>query len=109
MYCTPWARLMKSITPNTSVSPAATRNSRMPSCSPLNSWTRKRAADMGCRQGSLGSDPSRIRSRQERQRRCEGSDPVCLLQRALAGVAVGGVREHLLHDLRLELAVGALG
>src|ERR1700716_678060 len=47
MYCTPWARLMKSMTPNTSVSPAATRNSRTPSCSPLKHWTTNSDVDMG--------------------------------------------------------------
>src|SRR4051812_8183573 len=47
MYCTPWARLMKSITPNTSVSPAATRNSSTPSCNPLKHWTTNSEVDMG--------------------------------------------------------------
>src|SRR3954462_635230 len=42
MYCTPWARLMKSITPKTSVSPAATRNRSTPSCSPFSAWTSSR-------------------------------------------------------------------
>src|SRR6478672_3393769 len=47
MYCTPWARLRKAITPNTSVSPAATRNSSTPSCSPLKHWTTNSEVDMG--------------------------------------------------------------
>src|SRR6185312_8027473 len=42
MYCTPWARLMTSITPNTRVSPAAMRNSSRPSCSPFRAWTTSR-------------------------------------------------------------------
>src|ERR1700674_614815 len=105
MYCTPWARLMKSITPNTSVSPAATRNSRTPSCSPLKHWTTNRAVDMG----DPGSDPSRRRRRARANDGGEGSDPVSLLQLAVFGVAVALALENLLHDLGLELAVGALG
>src|ERR1043166_3613496 len=35
MYCTPCARLMRSITPNTRVTPASIRTSTTPSCSPL--------------------------------------------------------------------------
>src|SRR3954464_4496946 len=46
MYCTPCARLMKSITPKTSVSPAAIRNSSTPSCRPLRVWTMRRVVDM---------------------------------------------------------------
>src|SRR5215510_11766339 len=46
MYWTPCARLMKSITPKTSVSPAAIRNSRTPSCSPLRTWTTRRVVDI---------------------------------------------------------------
>src|ERR1700738_3865316 len=42
MYWTPCARLMRSITPNTSVSPAAIRNSSTPSCSPLRICTKRR-------------------------------------------------------------------
>src|SRR6185436_6711804 len=37
MYSDPCARLIMSITPNTSVSPAASRNSISPNCSPLSS------------------------------------------------------------------------
>ena len=39
MYWTPWARLMKSITPNTTVSPAATKNSNTPSWRPFSNCT----------------------------------------------------------------------
>src|SRR5271154_3625948 len=46
MYWTPWARLMKSITPKTSVKPAAIRNNRTPNCNPLRIWTRKSVPDM---------------------------------------------------------------
>src|SRR5262249_14619324 len=87
MYCTPCARLMKSITPKTSVSPAATRNRRMPSCSPLNNWTRTSGVDMGT---PIEGRPA-------------------LLQGTLGGVGVAVALEDLLHDLGLELAVGALG
>src|SRR6478672_6357088 len=41
MYCTPCARLMKSITPKTSVRPAATRKSSTPNCRPLSACTSK--------------------------------------------------------------------
>src|SRR5262245_17584728 len=100
MYCTPCARLMRSITPNTRVSPAATRNNRMPSCNPFRSWTTNRVADMTC----LGVGPL-VQSPQG-----EAAGPVPgSFQRALAGVCVGIALKHALHDLRLELAVGALG
>src|SRR6267154_2513657 len=46
MYCTPCARLMKSITPNTSVSPAAIRNSSTPSCKPFRVWTMRSVVDI---------------------------------------------------------------
>src|SRR4051812_23171979 len=48
MYCTPCARLMKSITPKTSVRPAAIRNSSTPSCRPLSVWTMRRVTLMRC-------------------------------------------------------------
>jgi hypothetical protein len=38
---------MKFITPNTSVSPAAIRNSSTPSCSPFRIWTTRSDIDMG--------------------------------------------------------------
>src|SRR5438067_2247759 len=79
MYWTPWARLMKSITPKTSVSPAAIRKSSTPSCRPLRIWTRRREVDMR------------------------------LLHRAVLHVRVGVVLEHLLHDFGLEFSVTALG
>src|SRR6266705_288678 len=41
MYCTPCARLIKSMTPKTRVRPEAIRNSRTPSCSPLSTCTMK--------------------------------------------------------------------
>src|ERR1700674_152123 len=87
MYWTPWARLMKSITPKTSVSPAAIRNSRTPSCRPLRIWSRRRAADI-----SLAPRPG-----------------TSSFHRAILDVRVGIVLEHLLDDLGLELAVGAFG
>src|SRR2546423_8364019 len=79
MYWTPCARLMKSITPNTSVRPAAIRNNRTPSCSPLRIWTTRSVVD------------------------------TVLLHRAVLGVRIGIILEYLLHNLGLELAVGALG
>src|ERR1700730_6119620 len=87
MYWTPWARLMRSITPNTSVSPAAIRNSSTPSCSPLRICTKRRVdirSLFGCR----------IRNRTP--------------HRAVLRVDVLVIAEHLLGDLGLELAVLAL-
>src|SRR5215475_11665975 len=116
MYWAPCARLMKSITPNTSVRPAATRNKRTPSCSPLRIWTARRVVDMGDpRRGHhLGARPS------PREERGAGADRIgsldCAvkrrrtsLHRTILGVRIGVVLEHLLDDLGLELAVGALG
>src|SRR6516225_9901850 len=116
MYWAPCARLMKSITPNTSVRPAATRNKRTPSCSPLRIWTARRVVDIGDPQRGrhLGARPS------PREKRGGGADRIgsldCAvkrrrtsLHRTILGVRIGVVLEHLLDDLGLELAVGALG
>ena len=46
MYREPCARLIKPITPNTSVKPADIKNNVMPSCKPFRSCSRKRAAVM---------------------------------------------------------------
>src|SRR5574337_1075368 len=81
MYCTPCARLMKSITPNTSVSPAAIRNSSTPSCRPLRVWTTTSA------RGTVRWRSAHL---------------------AVLDVRVGHVAEHLLDDLGLVAAVGAL-
>src|SRR5574337_870014 len=85
MYCTPCARLMKSITPNTSVSPAAIRNSSTPSCRPLRVWTTTSAS--GTVRGPRGARSAHL---------------------AVLDVRVGHVAEHLLDDLGLVAAVGAL-
>src|SRR5215469_11623982 len=138
MYCTPCARLMKSITPNTSVRPAATRNKRTPSCSPLRIWTARSVVDMGDpRRGhSLGALPLPFwgegwgegvqslwknhnpspqplslweREQIERAGWTLPRSRRTSLHRTILGVRIGVVLEHLLDDLRLELAVGALG
>src|SRR3954466_9202444 len=80
MYCTPCARLMKSITPNTRVSPAATRNSSTPNCRPFRACTR--------------NSPKLIRG---------SAHP------AFGRPGVGVVLQHLAHGFGLELAVGAPG
>src|SRR6476619_7402513 len=92
MYCTPCARLMKSITPNTSVSPAAIRNSSTPNCKPLSVWTMSSVVDI-----RVSLSLPRKRGRDKR-----------LLHRAVGNVRIGVVREHLLRDFGLVLAVGAL-
>src|ERR1041384_2577742 len=115
MYCTPCARLMKSITPNTSVSPAATGNSSTPSCSPLKHWTTNSAVDMGVPTRHPGIRASEYPGprRQVSQRRAgsrlsalkrSGRDDGCsvLLQLTVLGVAVALGLEDLLHDLGLE-------
>src|SRR6266404_8803421 len=97
MYWTPCARLMKSITPNTRVSPAAIRNSSTPSCSPLSTWTRKMAVDIEAGQAFSWSSPA-LRLRGGRAPR---SDPLpsALFHRTILGMRIGVVLEHLLHDL----------
>src|SRR5216683_2175513 len=98
MYCTPCARLMKSITPNTSVRPAATRNRRTPSCSPLRIWTARRVVDM--------SDPRRaVISVLGERAACAPRTRGISLHRTILGVRIGVVLEFLLVDLRLELRV----
>src|SRR5215831_4293047 len=107
MYWTPCARLMKSMTPNTRVSPAAMRKSSTPSWSPLRVWTRRRPVDMPA-----------VRSPDGAKRNPGSASPhsasllratTISLHRAILDVGVGVVREHLLHDLGLELAVRTLG
>ena len=49
MYSDPCARFIMSITPNTSVSPAASRNSISPNCRPLSNCSAMRVAVMGGR------------------------------------------------------------
>src|SRR2546423_10548013 len=74
MYCTPCARLMKSITPNTSVSPAAIRNSSTPSCRPLRVWTMRRVMLM--RPVSSLAPPSGYRIHTSRLCRTEKADSI---------------------------------
>src|SRR5262249_41501045 len=115
MYCTPCARLMKSITPNTSASPAAIRNSSTPSWSPLRVCTRRRAADIFFLLPPPLSfpSPSPPSSGGEGEARRAGRGQALpaspSLHLAILGVRVALVREHLLDDLGLELAVGSLG
>src|SRR5689334_2661032 len=84
MYWTPCARLMKSMTPKTRVSPAAIRNSRTPSCSPLRVWTRTRLADIAAAPASWS------------------------LHRAVFCERIGVIGEDLLVDLGLEFSVRPL-
>src|SRR5262249_36235353 len=85
MYWTPAARLMKSITPNRSVRPAAIRKSRTPNWSPFRTWTTKRPVDIA----PVGR--------------------LLLFHRTVFGVRIGEVRENLFVDFGLELAIGAFG
>src|SRR5215204_3377102 len=99
MYCTPCARLMKSITPNTSVSPAAIRNRMIPNCSPLRVWTRRRVADI---------DRGRIANSEWRIGTFYSPLAAGLARRlAVLRIHVAVVLEDLLDDLGLELAVRA--
>src|SRR6266508_6579655 len=52
MYCTPCARLIKSMTPKTRVRPEAIRNRRTPSCNPLSTCTMKRVVFIEVRCGA---------------------------------------------------------
>src|SRR5262245_19792983 len=85
MYWTPCARLMKSITPNTSVRPAAIRNSRTPNWSPFRTWTTKRPVDI-----------TSVRH-------------LLLFHRAILGVRIREVGKNLFVDLGLELTIAAFG
>src|SRR3954452_11545575 len=96
MYWTPWARLMKSITPNTSVRPAAIRNSSTPSCRPFRVCTMRRERDI------------RASSSLPRQAG-EGQESEASLHRAVFDVRIGIVGEDLLGDLGLVFAIGPLG
>src|SRR5215475_9206160 len=100
MHRTPCARSMKSITPNTSVSPAAIRNSSTPSCRPLSVWTMRRVVLMA-RTPSCARSPDGAKCN-------PGYKDASSLHPTILHVRVGVVREHLLGDLGLVLAVGAL-
>src|SRR5829696_8996458 len=105
MYCTPCARLMKSITPNTSVSPAAIRNRMIPNCSPLRVWTRRRVADID--RGRIANSEWRIGTFYSPF--AIRYSPAGLARRlAVLRIHVAVVLEDLLDDLGLELAVRAL-
>src|SRR4051794_18048667 len=120
MYWTPWARLMKSITPKMRVSPAAIRNRMSPNCRPLRAWTKNRVVVMDVggpdhRTEESGAGET-VRARPGRAvGRCPkrgGQRPIGLpLVRggAILGIGVGVIVEHLLDDLRLELAVRPFG
>ena len=47
---------MKSMIPKIRVKPAASKNSKTPSCSPFSSWTIRRVQSMGRRQDKAGGD-----------------------------------------------------
>src|ERR1700712_4482994 len=85
MYCTPCARFTTSITPNTSVRPAAIRNSSTPSCTPFSTCTSSNVMRSG---GPAVADS--------------------LLQPALRRELVSVAGEHALPDLRLEGAIRPL-
>src|SRR5262249_51542119 len=112
MYWTPCARLMRSITPNTSVSPAAIRNSSTPSCSPLRICTKSKE-DIRISH----HDPVAVIARPRAHRwwarplrlRCAALAHPTSFHRTVFRVGVLVIREHLLGDLGLELAVLALG
>src|SRR5215216_3587843 len=118
---------MKSITPNTSVSPAAIRNSSTPSCRPLSVWTIRRVRDIR----PLHPSPrGRVAPRERRERgdgwgllrskSCPTRPPLRSvhapatrggqsLHLTILRVRIGVVLEHLLGDLGLVLPIGALG
>src|SRR5215208_5649217 len=119
---------MKSITPNTSVSPAAIRNSSTPSCRPLSVWTIRRVRDIrplhpsprgrvaprerserGDGWGLLRSKscPTPAAASRRPRSRYAGRDQS--LHLTILRVRIGVVLEHLLGDLGLVLAIGALG
>src|SRR5262245_46155311 len=79
MYWTPCARLMKSITPNTSVSPAAIRKSRTPNWSPFRIWTTTSPVDIALVQ------------------------PPSLFHRTVFGIWIGVAGKDLVIDLSFEL------
>src|SRR3954469_4717140 len=123
MYCTPCARLMKSITPKTSVRPAAIRKSSTPSCRPFRVWTMRRVKDMAlsypppCGEGRRPSvarsagwgsrnvliaatPPHRARFAHHPPHKGEGKESSSgrSLHRTIFHVRIGVVLEHLLHD-----------
>src|SRR4249919_644635 len=84
MYWTPCARLMKSITPNTSVRPAAIRKSRTPNWSPFRIWTTTSPVDIA---------PVR---------------PLSSFHRTIFGVRIGISGKHFFIDLSFKFAVRPL-
>src|SRR5512135_71136 len=124
MYWTPCARLMKFITPNTSVRPAAIRNSSTPSCRPLRICTMKRAMNRvrsgmatrlraaceGARTPGRAGLARRLMREARRLYPHAGTAwrPISL-HRTVLGMRIGEVSEHLFVDFSLEFAIGAFG
>ncbi len=52
MYSDPWARLTMSMMPNTSVNPAASKNSMSPNCNPLSDCSTSSTAFMPSTRGA---------------------------------------------------------
>src|SRR5690606_18375591 len=84
MYSEPWARLIRSMMPNTSVSPAASRNSIRPNCRLLSNCSSRRIPLMRARSGGSGR------------------------HLALADVRIGMVFQHAPHELVGHAALGIL-
>src|SRR3954462_1887339 len=99
MYCTPCARLMKSITPKTSVRPAATRKSSTPNCRPLRACTSKSWVVMGVQPADSGL----------RRPAAQRGHRTASAHAALGRPGVGVVLQHAAHRLGLEPAVRPLG
>src|ERR1700677_1519759 len=106
---------MKSMTPKTSVRPAAIRNNSTPSCNPFSIWTIRSAVDIepGCFGCACRDDAARAsRHRFQQTRRLLAATSwgrKRLFHRAVLGIAIAIIRKHLLDDLGFELAIRTLG
>src|SRR5713226_3264918 len=116
MYSEPWARFTRSMMPNTSVSPAASRNSSSPNCSPFRHCSTK--SSIGSRRTE---DVWRTAEDGRREDRSESVQSFALLirppssvarrltsplHRALGVEVVLAVLDDRLHGLERQVALG---
>src|SRR5688500_17898362 len=97
MYSEPCARLIMSMMPNTSVRPAASRNSIRPNCTPFSVCSRKRVAVMQTKKGGASAPPF------------EDLHWRCLFHLAVFGPEVDVLGEHRADLLVDDAAVLVLG
>src|SRR5262245_10396434 len=92
--------------PNTSVSPAAMRNSITPSCSPLSACSRTRTKFNARVNAKLRDERRRASVPSRRDKPAPQASGLSLFHRAFLGVGILVIREHGLLDLHHRVLAG---